>query len=111
MSEKMMICPKHATCQRTCKEIGLHCGPHTKTTGCEHGSNFCPPCVPVKVKIVIEGGKKDAEPQTCRWTKDDGTWFSGCAEAFNFGISDESPLKNGFKFCPFCGRKIEEVGR
>ncbi len=30
MSEKMMICPKHATCQRTCKEIGRHCGPHTK---------------------------------------------------------------------------------
>ncbi len=74
MSEKMMICPKHATCERTCKEIGRHCGPHTKTTGCEHGANFCPPCVPVKVK-------------------------------------DESPLKNGFKFCPFCGRKIEEVGR
>lgn len=27
----------------------------------------------------------------------------------NGRFEEDGPLKNGFKFCPFCGRKIEEA--
>ncbi|MFA6242681.1 MAG: hypothetical protein WC655_17210 [Candidatus Hydrogenedentales bacterium] len=47
------------------------------------------------------------DPPHCFWTRaDDDTdmWETRCKQAFQF--NDGTPKQNGFKFCPYCGRKI-----
>ena len=45
----------------------------------------------------------------CLWASVDGSHETGCGEVF---LSlDQMPLaENGFKFCIFCGKMIEESG-
>lgn len=45
--------------------------------------------------------------ETCAWVEtEDGQWETECMEIFEF--NDGTPDENGFKFCPYCGTKIEE---
>jgi len=45
----------------------------------------------------------------CVWAEDEnGIWGTGCGHAFE--TLADSPSENGFKFCPYCGAKIEEKG-
>ena len=46
---------------------------------------------------------------TCTWGYDDGDdyWETSCDGAFQ--LVDGTPADNGMKFCPYCGRPIEEV--
>lgn len=45
----------------------------------------------------------------CTWAPDyEGTWWTGCGSTFE--PTSGSPLDNGMRFCPYCGRKMEEVG-
>lgn len=49
---------------------------------------------------------------TCEWKPDDpdgesDLWATGCGETFY--LIDESPAKNGMKYCCFCGKPIKEV--
>ena len=46
---------------------------------------------------------------TCTWTQDDDgsdTWHTGCGHMFT--LTDDTPEGNGFKFCCFCGKGLEE---
>lgn len=50
-----------------------------------------------------------ALPETCTWTQDaDGIWYTSCGQAqeFTTGTLEE----NGYRFCPYCGNGIKEVG-
>lgn len=43
---------------------------------------------------------------TCSWSADeDGTWETECDELFQF--TTDGPKENGFKFCPYCGARLE----
>ena len=46
--------------------------------------------------------------KTCLWTYQDieDYWDTECQKAFT--ISEGTPKENGFKFCPFCGKVIQE---
>lgn len=50
----------------------------------------------------------------CVWSEfpeidDCGNWDTGCGNAFI--LSEGTPSENEFKFCPYCGREIEESKR
>lgn len=44
----------------------------------------------------------------CTWTEDeDGLWNTTCEEIFQ--TIDGTPSENSFRFCPYCGKPLEEV--
>ena len=45
----------------------------------------------------------------CKWRENesDMCWDSDCSEKFVF--NSDGPKENGFEFCPYCGRVIEQV--
>ena len=44
----------------------------------------------------------------CTWAEDeDGIWFTGCNNAFEF--MNGTPSENGFQFCCYCGDRLKEV--
>jgi hypothetical protein len=54
--------------------------------------------------------KRDNEIQTmrfpCWWTRDDdGVWDTKCNNRFEF--IEDGPDANGFRFCPYCGNRLE----
>ena len=53
--------------------------------------------------------KEPMKPRrTCKWTEDDeGNWDLECGEKFE--VSSGLPSENGFLFCLYCGKHIEEV--
>lgn len=48
----------------------------------------------------------EREFSVCQWEYQnlEDAWETSCGEMFQF-IAD-GPLKNGFKYCPYCGGKI-----
>lgn len=52
------------------------------------------------------------DAQACAWTyrpEQYGTgdyWETGCGNAFQ--IASGTPAENGFRFCPYCGKRLEE---
>ena len=45
---------------------------------------------------------------TCKWSEDsDGNWDTECEEMFIF--NDGTPSENKCRFCPYCGKNIEEI--
>lgn len=43
----------------------------------------------------------------CAWREDaDGNWHTDCGHIFCF--NDDGPIKNGFKFCGYCGSDLKE---
>jgi len=49
---------------------------------------------------------------TCAWEEDqDGIWHASCGDTKDhcFYFESDGPERNGFKFCPFCGRKLAQV--
>lgn len=44
----------------------------------------------------------------CQWFQehDEGVWWTDCGNAFVF--EDGGPIQNGFKFCGYCGKQLEE---
>ncbi len=49
----------------------------------------------------------EKESPICCWKWDEGFWVSDCGEAFEF--NDGNPSDNGFQFCPYCGKLLEEI--
>lgn len=46
--------------------------------------------------------------QICEWNEDeDGVWVTECQELFEF--NECGPQENGFKFCPYCGKKLNII--
>lgn len=45
----------------------------------------------------------------CDWQEEDGNgpWMTTCGNSFEF--TDGGPEANGFKFCPYCGKKAVEI--
>ena len=54
------------------------------------------------------GGADDLVLPTCLWEHDadQGVWETGCDHAFH--LTDGTPAAHGFRFCPFCGRPLNE---
>lgn len=48
--------------------------------------------------------------QTCLWTYEDldDYWDTACGEAFT--MTEGNLVENHMRFCPFCGKPIQEVG-
>ena len=47
----------------------------------------------------------------CRWIEDsDGTWQASCGTERDrlFVFNDGGPRQNRFRFCPYCGRRLEQ---
>ncbi len=43
----------------------------------------------------------------CTWHEDDdGHWHTDCKQMFT--LFDGTPVENGFGFCPYCGKELEE---
>ena len=43
----------------------------------------------------------------CNWGEDDaGVWETDCGHSFEF--IDGGPDENGFSFCPYCGKRLEQ---
>ncbi len=52
------------------------------------------------------------DPSLCIWTQaqyynSERAWDSSCGEEFEFFKG--TPQENLFRFCPFCGRHLQEV--
>jgi hypothetical protein len=46
--------------------------------------------------------------QKCQWIEDDdGNWDTQCGDKFTF--NDGGPVANGFRFCAYCGLRLEQV--
>lgn len=45
---------------------------------------------------------------SCFWTYDleDDTYYTACSQSFMFNDGDW--IENRFKYCPFCGKRIDE---
>lgn len=45
----------------------------------------------------------------CVWTYDDSNdcWETGCNNVS--AVIEGTPKDNGMKYCPYCGRKLEEI--
>jgi hypothetical protein len=47
---------------------------------------------------------------TCEWREEDddgGPWNTDCGQMFTF--TDDGPKENGFKYCCYCGRRLDPV--
>ena len=52
----------------------------------------------------------DKENAVCKWTEVLDTWYgiyyeTECGEVNEF--MNDGPKENGYKYCPYCGKKIE----
>ncbi len=62
------------------------------------------------VKDPETGERVEVPGAPCTWTQDDDesdTWDTSCGGAFT--LIDDTPENNGFKFCCYCGKKVEQV--
>jgi len=60
-------------------------------------------------KLTMGASYAKPEPQkSCLWASVDGCHETECGELFYFDYN--GPKDNRFKFCPFCGKHIEESG-
>lgn len=50
--------------------------------------------------------RDDGHDEVCLWAEDDVCWMTSCGNAW--GLITGTPVQNGMKFCPFCGKKLEE---
>ena len=51
--------------------------------------------------------KEESQPK-CKWTYDEyhGKHDTDCGNAYSFS---DPEMDEGFVFCPYCGREIEEI--
>lgn len=50
------------------------------------------------------------EIRSCSWKQDRyGIFYTDCGNAFEFNSDGVTgPEENGFEYCPYCGRKLED---
>jgi len=67
-------------------------------------------------KTCPAAGTQQQAAETCPWripddpwSQDNGQWETGCGNVFEFFV--DGPKENGFRFCPYCKKPIEEAGR
>ena len=57
-------------------------------------------------------GQNQHELEKCKWKRDTGDsdwgwWITSCDNLFK--VSDAPNSDMGIKFCPYCGKELEEV--
>ena len=55
---------------------------------------------------------QESNVESCEWTQDepgDDCYDTDCGYAFQ--INDGTLADNSFKFCPFCGKGIQEIAQ
>jgi len=60
-------------------------------------------------KRILQDALKDDNSRKCRWVQDDPEWNTyntGCMQTFQ--LTEDTPEKNQFKYCTYCGREIEQ---
>jgi hypothetical protein len=74
-------------------------------SGCENPDKVCKRCEKIKKKNNPQVAEIDKK---CVWTYNGtyGYYETICGHGFEF--VDGNPDKNHFKFCPYCGNKIDE---
>lgn len=51
--------------------------------------------------------KVEANEKGCKWVLEyDSSWDSQCGVTFLF--NHKGPIYNGFKYCPYCGNKMNQ---
>ena len=78
------------------------------TCGGPVGMDGCPRCVPHAIERAKELVFVPAP--LCNWFGDDSydTWETECGQVFQ--LSNDSTLdENNFAYCPYCGKRINEV--
>ena len=65
-------------------------------------------CVPA-LRKEIERLKQKYEPPACKWEYDwhQDTWDTSCGQSFT--VIDATPSQNDMRYCPYCGKVIDEV--
>jgi hypothetical protein len=60
-------------------------------------------------KLCIDEAEAKWEADCCEWWFDrtEKFWRCSCEEGQDYEV--DAPDDNGYKFCPYCGRKISEV--
>ena len=48
-------------------------------------------------------------PESCEWLycEEEDAWDTGCGNKFQ--VFEGAPRENGMVYCPYCGKRIEEV--
>jgi len=64
---------------------------------------------PVVKGVTVFSSSAELPPPPCVWkfNSADMYWVSECGMAFVFD-NDTNPLANGFRYCPSCGKRLEE---
>lgn len=52
-----------------------------------------------------ESAKKE---ELCMWIDSDEGYYSPSCGGGDFSFNDAGPIENGFKFCPYCAKEIQE---
>ena len=57
---------------------------------------------------LFDGSDADSLP-SCEWIQDldDDYWTTGCGALFQ--MNEGTPTENGFLYCPYCGKLLEDV--
>lgn len=60
-----------------------------------------------RLGLTIKDLDRAIEEGVCTWHQDDdGHWHTDCKQIFT--LFDGTPVENGFKFCPYCGKALAE---
>ena len=75
---------------------------------CGIRSEHCKACIAKKAIEIVKGGGVDLELE-CKWKlEEEGNLYVTECENRHL-VFDGAPEENGYRYCPYCGRKIKEV--
>lgn len=61
--------------------------------------------------LIKEVRELRGDPGICEWTQfqddEEGAWYTDCSNIFQL-IAD-GPAENGMQYCPYCGKKLQQV--
>ncbi len=53
--------------------------------------------------------KPQSPTEKCKWLLDAGSWYYETECGYTFTFLEDSLDEHGFIYCPFCGKRTEEV--
>lgn len=75
---------------------------------CGIRSEHCKACIAKKAIEIVKGGGADQELE-CKWKlEEEGNLYVTECENRHI-VFDGTPEENGYRYCPYCGKKIKEV--
>lgn len=77
---------------------------------CGIRSEHCKACIAKKAIEIVKGGGVEQKSE-CEWKLEDSESNLYVTECENRQLIFEgTPEENGYKYCPYCGRKIKRGG-